>query len=120
HTYYGTQGIKNFLNDLVKGKNRYEVCNPKILYWPVDNTGQAYSDYARLFPKSEKLVTHTKIIYAKFEDKYLFGVHWQRDIKNNNQPISRFQLDECERLSESELKDRLYQISPVKAQEFLN
>ncbi|MBX9837846.1 MAG: hypothetical protein K2X69_05945, partial [Silvanigrellaceae bacterium] len=25
HTYYGTQGIKNFLNDLVKGKNRYEV-----------------------------------------------------------------------------------------------
>ncbi len=36
HTYFGTLGIRNCLNDLIKGRNRYQGCQPKIAIFSLD------------------------------------------------------------------------------------
>jgi hypothetical protein len=68
HTYFGNQGLKNFLNDLLKGKNRYTECQIKSLCWSIDKNSQDWMDYKKIF-HDDNLYAH--IIYTKIQDKYL-------------------------------------------------
>ncbi|MGC3903848.1 hypothetical protein ACPV5X_17275 [Legionella pneumophila] len=113
HTYFGNQGLKNFLNDLLTGKNRYTECQIKSLCWSIDKNSQDWMDYKKIF-HDDNLYAH--IIYTKIQDKYLLRVTWEKE--SNPRPIasvSRFDLDQCERLSEAEFKIRMKQINVTDA-----
>jgi hypothetical protein len=113
HTYFGNQGLKNFLNDLFKGKSRYNECQIKSLCWSIDKNSQDWMDYKKIF-HDDNLYAH--IIYTKIQDKYLLRVTWEKE--SNPRPIasvSRFDLDQCERLSEAEFKTRMKQINVTEA-----
>ncbi|WP_165483151.1 hypothetical protein [Legionella genomosp. 1] len=45
HTYFGTLGLENFLNDLLKGKNLYKHCDIKHLFWPIDGESSICTDF---------------------------------------------------------------------------
>ncbi len=111
HTYFGDRGLKNFLNDLFKGKERYKDCQIKSVCWPIDKNSQEWLDYKKIF--SEDFL-FANIIYAKIQGKYLLGVTWTKDKEHSHEPVSRFQLDKCQRLSEFEFKSRLRQINAIE------
>ncbi|RMW99893.1 hypothetical protein [Legionella jordanis] len=113
HTYFGNQGFKNFLNDLLKGKGRYKECQIKSLCWSIDKNSQDWIDYKKFF-NDDNLYAH--IIYTKIRDKYLLRVTWEKE--SNPRPtasVSRYELDQCQRLSESEFKTRMKQINATEA-----
>ncbi|HHT9859009.1 TPA: hypothetical protein ACT9JI_001805 [Legionella pneumophila] len=113
HTYFGNQGLKNFLNDLFKGKSRYKECQIKSLCWSIDKNSQDWMDYKKFF-NEDNLYAH--IIYTKKQDKYLLRVTWEKE--STSRPaasVSRFELDQCERLSEPEFKTRMKQINVTEA-----
>ncbi|HAT1821668.1 TPA: hypothetical protein ACG3OA_002871 [Legionella pneumophila] len=113
HTYFGNQGLKNFLNDLLKGKNRYTECQIKSLCWSIDKNSQDWMDYKKIF-HDDNLYAH--IIYTKIQDKYLLRVTWEKEsAPRPAASVSRFELDQCERLSESEFKTRMKQINATEA-----
>ncbi|KTD66487.1 hypothetical protein Lsan_0432 [Legionella santicrucis] len=112
HIYFGNQGIKNFLNDLVKGKERYKDYSIKSMCWSIDKGSQEWLSYKKVF--GDEL--NAQIIYTKIEDTYLLSVTWTTD--NTPQPVtsvSRFKLDRCARLKESEFKTRIKQINAAEA-----
>ena len=121
HTYFGSTGLKNFLNDVFRGKNRYKNYKIKKLIWPLDKTGKEYQDLINSFPhekKAEKLFA--SIIYAQFKQTYLLYVAWSsEDCLSKSNVVSRFELDCCERISHHDLRTRLLGINSEKAQEFL-
>ncbi len=49
HTYFRSQGLKNFLNDLFKGKNRYKKYQIHTLCWPIDKNSQDWIEHERFF-----------------------------------------------------------------------
>jgi hypothetical protein len=113
HTYFGNQGLKNFLNDLFKGKNRYKECQIKTLCWSIDKNSQDWMDYKKFF-NDDNLYAH--IIYTKIRDKYLLRVTWEKEnMPHSTASISRFELDQGQRLSESEFKIRMKQINAIEA-----
>jgi len=119
HTYLRDQGLKNFLNDLMKGKNRYKCYEIKKLLWPVDKNGEEYKEMKKYFNNDNKLV-YASIIYAHHKEKFLLGVTWgSKETLGDERPVSRFQLDQCELMSFLEFKKRLLSINYSKACEIL-
>ena len=60
------------------------------------------------------------IIYAKYKEEYLLHVIWSNEnLATKTDRISRFKLDECERISYVDLERRLLAINTEKAQQFL-
>lgn len=113
HTYFGNQGLKNFLNDVFKGKSRYKECQIKSFCWSIDKNSQDWIDYRKFF-NDGNLYAH--IIYTKIRDKYLLRVTWEKG--GTTRPaasVSRFELDQGQRLSESEFKIRMKQINATEA-----
>ena len=118
HTYFGSKGLKNFLNDVVRGKNRYKHLNVKKLLWPIDKNGREYQEHPHLF-KNDKNLSMARIICAEYNGKYLLNVVFgNRDHLSISDPVSRFDLDDCQKLSKSEFKQSLLDINPTKAQEW--
>ena len=114
HTYFGSHGIKNFCNDIFLGKNRYKNFNTKKVIWTVDEEGEVYQSYLKL---SEVKKTKRAIItYATHKNKYyLHVVLSNREyVNDDNHSISRFDLDECERLDFNGFKEKLLQINSEK------
>lgn len=110
---HGNQGIKNFLNDLFKGTNRYKNCQIKSICWPIDKNSQDWSDCKKFF-KDDNLYAH--IIYTKIRDKYLLRVTWEKSSQlRQASSVSRFELDRCQRLNESDFKIRMEQINVLEA-----
>ncbi len=113
HTYFRSQGLKNFLNDLFKGKNRYIKYQIHTLCWPIDKNSQDWIEHKRLF-KGNNFYAH--IIYIKMQNEYLVRVSWEKESAPHPvESISRFELDQCQRLSASEFKTRMQQINANEA-----
>lgn len=120
HTYLRDHGIKNFLRDLLKGKNRYKNYQVNRLIWPIDKESEDYQEHQKYCSKSNKSL-YAEIIYAHYQNKYLVGVMWgNRECLYNDMPISRFRLDQCEPMTFLQFERRLMQINRVKAREFLS
>lgn len=109
HTYFGTRGLKNFLNDVFKGKDRYKHCQINALHWMVEKNSLCWMHYKELFNEQPFYAT---IIYTKIRDHYLLRVLWTKEY---NAPlpvtISRFELDQAQLLDESGFKKALEEIS---------
>lgn len=119
HTYLGSKGLRNFLNDIFRGINRYDNCQPNKLIWKVDKNGPEYQEHINAFGKTN-IDLFATIIYAIFQDKYLIHVTWSGKnclLYNNN--ISRFELDNCEQITKTDFEKRLFRINSKKAQEFM-
>lgn len=113
HTYFRGQGLKNFLNDLFKGKNRYKNYQIHTLCWPIDKNSQDWIEHKRFF-KGNNFYAH--IIYIKMQDEYFVRVSWEKErTPHPVESISRFDLDQCQRLSASEFKTRMQQINANEA-----
>ncbi len=113
--YFGTKGLKNFLNDVLKGKNRYRGCDAQKVCFAVDKAALAYQDYCRSMGK-EYAAVYAQIIYAKFKGKYLLHVIYSDDLGCMSiSSVTRFDLDECERLNAYTIKQKLDAIHPEKA-----
>ncbi len=114
HRYFGNQGLKNFLNDLIKGKERYKNCQINYLCWPIDKNSSS------CFKRFDKKTMHAHIIYTQLKGQYLLSVTLSSESTEENARVSRFQLDQCLRLSDAEFKLELERISPMKAREFFS
>ncbi|CEG59312.1 hypothetical protein [Legionella fallonii] len=113
HTYFRSQGLKNFLNDLFKGKNRYKKHQIHTLCWPIDKNSQDWIEHKQFF-KGNNFYAH--IVYIKMQDEYLVRVSWEKErTPHPVDSISRFELDQGQRLSASEFKTRMQQINVNEA-----
>lgn len=120
HIYFGSQGIKNFLNDVFRGKNRYDSCVAQTLYWPIDQNNQDYLDYIRLVGNKNAPV-FAEILFTVFKGDYLLQVVWVKTFEPNKKKfVSRYVLDRCERLDATQFKLRLHAINSEKAQALFN
>ncbi|WP_133137990.1 hypothetical protein [Legionella rowbothamii] len=120
HTYLQDNGLKNFLRDVTRGKNRYENYQVKRLFWPIDEGSEDYQEHQKYFPNNSKPL-HAEIIYAQHQEKYLVGVMWStRECLDNAKPVSRFQLDECESMTFLQFQRRLLEINQARATEFFS
>ena len=118
HTYFGSKGLKNFINDVLRGKNRYEHLNVTKLLWSIEKNGQEYQDHHHLL-KNDKDLSLALIVCAELNGKYLLRVEFgSKDHLSINDPVSRFDLDGCQKLSKSEFKERLLGVNSSKAQEW--
>ncbi|HEL8629012.1 TPA: hypothetical protein U0E97_003072, partial [Legionella pneumophila] len=70
-------------------------------------------EHKRLF-KGNNFYAH--IIYIKMQNEYLVRVSWEKESAPHPvESISRFELDQCQRLSASEFKTRMQQINANEA-----
>jgi hypothetical protein len=114
HSYMKTQGLKNFLNDVLKGKGRYKNCQVNYICWPIDQNSPAWCK------EFGKRPMHAHIIYTQMNGKYLLGITLMgKGNDDDNGLVSRFQLDQCQRLCKSEFKMQLERIDPIQAKEFI-
>lgn len=89
------------------------------MIWAIDKNHQEYKEYAESFGDTEK-EPYASIIYAEFKGNYLLRVVWgNKSHLSNDEKISRFELDECERVSHAQLTGRLIAINPEKALDLL-
>ena len=119
HHYFGSRGLKNFLNDVFRGKHRYRDYKTEKLTWSIDENGQEYKECVKLFGKSDTTI-FASIVYAQFNDTHLLHVTWSSEnCISENRTVSRFELDDCKKISVHDLKNRLLNINSEKACEFL-
>lgn len=116
HRYFGHHGLKNFINDVWKGKNRYRDYAAKRLTWPIEKNTKEFARFTKSFGTSEKSL-HASIIYAEFKGIYLLGVTWGNKEHMTDAPVSRFELDGCERMSRSQFMERLFDINEMRAKD---
>lgn len=118
HIYFGDRGIKNFLSDLLKGKNRYKRYQIKVYWVKLNEQSKAYQNYIQ-YDKNKHQVIYAKVFLAKPPkpgSRYLFMVHTMPescyDPNENEQSVTRFDLDQCYRVNNAELEEHLSEISP--------
>lgn len=120
HTYFGTKGLKNFLRDVVYGKARYQAWRTLKTAWVVDNNSEEYHHY-RQYPFHDEELLIAEIVCAHLKGRYLLRVSWANNPSHiDYTPVSRFILDNCERLNKTEFEKRLFQISESKTRELLH
>lgn len=117
HTYLGSRGLKNFLNDVLRGVNRYKNYRVHYLCWPVPQESALYNDSVRILGENQPFYAH--IIYGHHHNNYLLDIKLSNEHLSSQNEHSRFVLDQCERLSESEFKAKLQQVNYQKARELL-
>lgn len=112
--HFGTKGIKNFSNDMLKGKNRYRGCSVETFSWPLDKQGGEYQKHRHVFKDNQTIFA--SITYTTFNRKHLLRVILSTDPKQPQRgKVSRFDLDECERLPLAALRNKLNQINHEKS-----
>lgn len=109
-TYRGTGGLKNFLNYLLKGKNRYRGLIVEQLHWIVDPENEHFKKY-----HLGKGTSYANILYAKKHGKYLLRIIIASSIEQHG--YTRFDLDECFRLNKKEFVKELAQINSYKTKD---
>ena len=108
--YFGDRGIKNFLNDIFRGKERYKNYIIKSVIWSVDKDSETYHDVLK-FNKNFQGNLNARIHYARHHNKYLLDVALSEQSFEALKEISRFDLDQSQRLNEADFKDRLLNIN---------
>jgi hypothetical protein len=116
HTYFGSQGIRNFFNDVFRGKGRYDEAQVQLMCWPVCKNSKMWLGNREVF--SEDKEVYAKIIYAQINGNYLLGIVLGNSMNDYHKAsVSRFQLDECECLTQSKVIERLHEVNSNKAHE---
>ncbi|HAT3877878.1 TPA: hypothetical protein I8669_002710 [Legionella pneumophila] len=105
HCYYGTRGLKNFLNDVRKGKDRYKAYKIMHVVWEITSP---------LYVKDEEKEHYAEIIVAYHKDQCLLQVMLTDSPFPSLKTISRYVLDNCEKLPLTEVKNRLKAINVEK------
>lgn len=120
HTYFNNEGIKNFCNDVFKGKNRYKDYIVNSMIWPLAKDGKAYQEHKHF--SDNETIPYANIIYAQYNETLLFGITYgDLDcLKSNSKLISRFNLDQCEKITLSTFHQKLSDINPEHAKIFFN
>ncbi|KTC86782.1 hypothetical protein [Legionella brunensis] len=114
--YLGTKGLKNFINDIFKGKNRYKNYTVCHFLWEIDPFSPLYRRYRKYINKPN-LMGFAEIILAYSKGNYLLHIGLVSQPLKSKILISRFVLDNCEQLSQEEVKVRLAEINSSKFQE---
>ena len=117
--YFGDRGVKNFLNDIFRGKRRYRNYITKKVFWTVEKNSETYHEYVKFHENFAKDL-NAKISYAKYSNKYLLAITLTSDSYDYNQEISRFDLDQCQPLDENKFRDRLLEINKENTEILLN
>lgn len=113
--HLGTRGIQNFWTDITRGRNRYHDCQAKRIYAEVDRQSAVYAEMADLVEVGEPI--YAEILYGKHKGQYLLFVTYaiEPDNFDDERPITRFDLDRCKRLTESEFNNMIKKIAPGRA-----
>jgi hypothetical protein len=111
----GTQGLRNFCNDVFRGKNRYQGWRVKSLVWPLEKPVEIFPDGSK---SNSCKMRHALITLATNKERYLY----MAVLSNETIPIrvNRYWLDDCKKLSKAEVIDELRQLNPTKALEFFS
>lgn len=112
--YYGTRGLKNFLNDYWFGKNRYVLDDFKSKIVEVDKSNTIYQDGLL----KNKSIIFAEIIFGKWKNYYLLSVAFS-DKKEflMRRSINRYVIDQCETLSRDHFYKKIADLSEKAAQE---
>lgn len=102
HCYYGTRGLNNFLNDLRKGKDRYKAYKIMHVVWEITSP---------LYLKDRIKEHYAEIILAYHKGHCLLQVMLSDNPIPSSREISRYVLDNCEKLPLSDVKNRLKMIN---------
>jgi len=107
HIYFGSRGLKNFLNDIFRGVNRYKKyrVNSAVIHLDPECLHKLKENYPSKF-----LPKYSQVIIAKYKKTYLFKSVFT---SNNTFDIStsRFELDDCQRLTKEEIITSLNQLN---------
>ena len=115
HVYQGNRGLINFLNDVIKGKSRYQDFVAKRVVAMANPSQEVQIIYQETDP------TYVEILYGRYKKKYLLQVvYGAEDELSNHGNISRFELDNCERLNEVDFKKRIAALNTEKSSEILS
>jgi len=109
HIYYGTTGLKNFLNDLFKGKNRYK--NFKVFTTTTSLSSSFIRKMKSEYP-GKKFPKYASVLLAKYSECYLFKSSLASDERLLGSSASRFELDGCQRLTKDEVLAALNEMNP--------
>ena len=99
HIYFGAKGLKNFLNDVLRGVNRYKnyTVNSAHIYLSPECLNRLKANHP-----NDPLPKYSRVIIAEYKDTYLF-----RSVFTSNSTsdisTSRYELDECRRLTKEEV-----------------
>lgn len=116
--YLGSQGLKNFLNDCLRGKKRYQHYELNSLCWPINRDSVYFAESLSVLGGAKEM--HAHIIYGVYQNKYLLHFEINTELENDRrQKISPYVLDNCKRLNEAEFKAQLQQINYQKARDLL-
>lgn len=106
--YFGSRGIKNFLYDIFLGKDRYRDLKIMTLVCEASETNES----SRILQKFIDNL-HANLVFGFYKGKYLLKVNYGReDSFLTVQTISRYMIDECERLSANRFISRIKEINP--------
>lgn len=116
HIYRGTTGLKNFLNDLFKGKNRYK--NFKIFTTTISLTSSFINKMKNEYP-GKNFPKYASVLMAKYSEGYLFKSVLANDERLLGSSVSRFELDSCQRLTKEEVLAALDEMNPNISQNII-
>lgn len=107
HVYFGSRGLKNFLNDIFRGFNRYK--NYRINSATIHLDSECLNRLKEIYP-SDRLPKYSRIIIAKYNGTYLFKSILTSD-STFDISTSRYELDACQRLTKEEIISSLNQLN---------
>jgi len=109
HIYYLSNGIKNFANDLFKGKKRYKNYQAGKMLWILNKNSVEYNNWVRLCGRVAE-TPYAEITYARNQDIYLLKiVTTSQNVISNN--ISRFEIDNCQKMTFLEFQKKLISVN---------
>jgi len=125
--YPGNRGLKNFINDCLRGKQRYKHYILKTRHVKLDEDSPQYKDFIkhRSYGNRRQAV-YAQILSAKHQKRrnhYLLFISLHSEItfdpSDQHEPTTRFDFDGCDRVSLSVLQERLLEISPTVSKEVI-
>lgn len=109
--YLGSRGLKNFLNDVFRGKNRYQHYKTGIAYIKLDKNSQLHEKLPQ--PFHHRKTKYAQLIYANEGDNYLLKIMYTDTMMGTEEyPVCRYDLDACERLNEYVFKEKINELRP--------
>jgi len=116
HVYFGTTGLKNFLNDLFKGKDRYK--NFKVITTTIVLSSTFINKMQNEYPEKD-FPKYAAVLLAKYSNIFLFKSALTNDERLLNLNASRFELDSCQRLTKEEIVTALDEMNSNVSQNII-
>ena len=114
-TSLGTDGLKNFLNDVFRGKHRYRYYEVKTFTIICSPGQKIYKEYLHYLPERTTALYAEVIVakHTKMPDRYLVVHILHAERESTNQPVAnRYDLDRCRRVTLQQLHAYLRDINP--------